>query len=412
MRAWVWGTVLAALWSAGCSFPNHRHDLRIRDAVDQEGLSLALEQSTGVPLREGNEVVLLENGRIFDALEQEILKAEHSVNLAPFIWRRSAPSDRIVAAVLDRRRAGVSCRILVDPFWSLDFNSVARTLGNAGCEVREYRPLRANLDHRILLRSHRRALVIDGKVGFTGGFGIWKAWEGEGLKPEQWRDTNVMVKGPVVRELQLAFADNWQEAGGGLLPPSDFPALEAQGTARAGLVASESNLGTSDAERMTLLMIALAKSRLWIANAYFIPSTAIADMLIQKAKDGVDVRVLCPGPVHDVPPVRAAQRSTYERLLQGGVRIYEYQPSMMHAKAMLVDERYVVVGSTNLDPLSTKWLEEASLVVDAPALNTEYAKNLEADFDRSLEIRWAWWRKRGLLERLALSLTPLIGLFL
>lgn len=415
MRA-AWGifcsVVLAA--SLGCSFPNHRHDLRIRDPIvpGERGFSLALEQSTGVRLQAGNEVGLVENGEIFDVLEAEILRAEKSLNLAPFIWRASAPSDRIVTAVLNRLHHGVKCRILVDPFWSLEFNSVARTLGNAGCEIREYRPLRANLSHRILLRSHRRALVIDGKVGLTGGFGIWEAWEGEGLTPEQWRDTNVVVRGPVVRQLQLAFADNWQEAGGGMLPSEDFPELEPAGTELAGFVRSDSNLSVSDAERMTLLMIGVAKKRLWIANAYFIPSTAMGDMLIEKAKAGVDVRILCPGPVHDVPPVRAAQRSTYDRLLQGGVRIYEYQPSMMHAKTMLVDDQYVVVGSTNLDPLSTKWLEEASLVIDSASLAAEYSANLEEDFTRSLEIRWAWWRKRGLLERLAQSLTPLIGIFL
>ncbi len=398
----------------GCAFPNHRHDLRIRDPIptDPAGFSLVLEQSTGGPMEAGNQVELVENGKVFDVLVEEILKAEHSLNLAPFIWRNSAPSDRLVTAVLDRLRQGVRCRILIDPFWSLDFNQVAHTLGNAGCEIREYRPIRANLGKRILLRTHRRAMVIDGKVGITGGFGVWKSWEGEGLKKEEWRDSNLLVRGPVVRQLQMSFADNWQEAGGALLPASDFPPLEPKGEIRAGLVSSDANLNMSDAERMTLLMIASAQKRLWIANAYFIPSTAMGDMLIEKAKAGVDVRILCPGPVHDVPPVRAAQRSTYERLLVGGVRIYEYQPSMMHAKTMVVDDRYTVVGSTNLDPLSAKWLEETSMVVDDPALTAQLSTSLEADFTHSLEIRWAWWRKRGLIERLAMALTPLVGEFL
>jgi len=412
MRArgwWAWGLGLA--WFAGCAFPNHRHDLRIRDPIpsDPVSFSLVLEQSTGTEMAPGNQLELVENGRVFDVLEAEILKAEHSIHLAPFIWRPSAPSDRLVTAVLNRLRHGVRCRILIDPFWSLGFNPVAQTLGSAGCEIREYRPIRANLGLRIFLRTHRRVVVIDGKVGITGGFGVWKSWEGAGLTAEEWRDTNVLIHGPVVRQLQMSFADNWQEAGGALLPDHDFPALPPMGDSPAGFVSSDTNPSMTDAERMTLLMIAAARHRLWIANAYFIPSTAVGDMLIQKAKEGVDVRVVCPGPVHDVPPVRAAQRSTYERLLVGGVRIFEYQPSMMHSKTMLIDDRYVVIGSTNLDPLSTKWLEEASLVAEDPALNARLATSLEQDFRRSLEIRWAWWRKRGLLERLALQLVPLVG---
>lgn len=410
-RGW-WACAL--LLAAGCTFPNHRHDLRVFDdvATGGSGLSIALEQSTGVPMVEGNSVELVENGRIFDVLEEEIRRAQFSVNLAPFIWRPSAPSDRIVRVLTERARAGVRCRVLIDPIWSLKFDRVSKALVEAGCDVRQYRPIRANLGPRVLLRNHRRAVVIDGRVGITGGFGIWESWEGDGLQKEEWRDSNVRVTGPVVRDLQLSFAENWQEVGGGLLPADEFPRPPPTGTARAGFVTSDSNPGLSHAERMTLLMIAAAKDRLWIANAYFIPSTAIADMLVLKAKAGVDVRILCPGPVHDVPPVRAAQRSTYEHLVRNGVRVWEYQPTMMHAKTMVIDDRVTVIGSTNLDPLSTKWLEEASLVIEDPALNAELAASIEKDLEHSLEIRWSWWSKRGLAERLMVSLVPLIGIFL
>jgi cardiolipin synthase A/B len=408
--AWV----AAGIALGACTYPNHPSDPRIFEHVPSHGsgLSLALEQTLGGPLVGGNTVTLVENGRVFDALEEEVLKAQTSLNLSTFIWRPSSVSDRIVKAVLSRTAHGVQCRVMVDPLWSVNFDVIAKVLREGGCDVRKYRPFRENAGPRYLFRNHRRVLVIDGKVGITGGFGIWKSWQGDGLRPEEWRDSNVVITGPVVREMQRAFAENWQEVGGALLPASDFPELEPTGNAPATFVTSDTNPALTDAERMTVLMIAAAQHRLWIANSYFIPSTAIADMLISKAKQGVDVRVLVPGPVHDVPPVRAAQRSTYSRLLENGVRIWEYQPSMMHAKTMLVDDSLAVVGSTNLDPLSLKWLEEASLVFNDAIVAAQMDRSLRRDFERSLEIRWSWWKKRGLLERIAQQLTPLIGIFL
>jgi cardiolipin synthase len=227
---------------------------------------------------------------------------------------------------------------------------------------------------------------VDGSVAVTGGFGIWKVWEGHGNAPENWRETSVRVAGPAVRDMQLAFTSNWQEAGGDLLPADVFPAISPAGTSRAAFVSSTGRPGISDAERMTRIVVAAATRRLWIANAYFTPPDAILDQLERKAREGVDVRVLGPGPVHDVPIIRASQRSTYERLLRAGVRIWEYQPSMMHAKTMLVDDWLSVIGSTNLDPMSLNWLGEGSLVVDDRAVAAELERGWAEDFPRSREI--------------------------
>ncbi len=407
----------AAFWAVACSFPNHRHDLRIRDPVDNggEGLSFALFQSVGLTLEPSNEVELVENGAVWDALEKEIAAAKHSVHVLTFIWRDGQPSDRLIAALEKKTKEGVACRVVVDPFGSIGFDAkVRRRLSDAGCDARVFRSL--DLGPRTLQRNHRKLAIIDGKVAFTGGFCIYKNWLGDGLKVDEWRDTNVRIEGPAVRQMQLAFSENWQEAGGALLPPEAFPepdALRTGGPAKAAFVMSSTTASLSDAERLLLLAIASAKQRLWISNAYFVPSTAIGDMLLEKVKEGVDVRVLAPGGRgHDQPAVLAAQRGVYARLLEGGVKIYEYQPTMMHAKTLVVDDRLSVVGSINMDPLSLKVLEEGSLLIDDPGLARALSRSFERDVGHALEIRWEWWRKRSLVERLGHQLSALIGRFL
>ncbi|XXF78267.1 phospholipase D-like domain-containing protein [Myxococcaceae bacterium GXIMD 01537] len=397
------------LWLAvllvGCPYPNHRHDLRVRSlpGTDPETVSLAFYQSTGVALEPGNEVALVENGHVFDAMVEDIAAARSSIHIISYIWRPEEPSDRLVQA-LARRQPGVVCRILVDPLGSVHFEQVQPRLVAAGCEVRIFRPLTgavASLDlARVKGRLHRKLMVRDGAWGLTGGWGIYKSWLGESRTADEWRDVNVRVHGPAVRGMQQVFAQSWQEAGGAFLPAEAFPALEPVGPARAGFIGSNGAPILSNGRRMTMMAIGAARHRLWIANSYFIPSQAISDMLILKAREGVDVRVLVPGRHHDIAPVHAAQRASYARLLEGGVRIWEYELSMMHAKTMLADESLSVIGSTNMDPLSLSDAEEGSLVVDDPVLAARLAEVFERDLTHSREIHWAGWKKRGLLERM------------
>jgi cardiolipin synthase len=200
--------------------------------------------------------------------------------------------------------------------------------------------------------------------------------------------------------MQRAFEQSWRECGGAPLPPSAYrDARRADGGSRAAFVASSPRRGrASAAEEMTRLLVATAKRRLWIANSYFVPNDELQELIADRARHGVDVRVLAPGPVHDVPPVRAGQRATYEKLLEAGVRIFEYRPSMMHAKTILVDDRWVAIGSTNMDALSFDRLEEGSLVAESAALASHLERRLRADFGRSEEITRASWEKRGPIE--------------
>lgn len=398
----------------GCPYPNRRHDLRIRELPGPapEDVARAFYQTTGVTLEPGNTVELLENGHVFDAIEEEVRAARSSIHIISYIWRPGEPSDRLVKA-LTERAPGVTCRVLVDPLGSVHFEQVQPQLLAAGCDVRIYRPLTgvvASLDLTMLKsRLHRKLVVRDGEWGITGGWGIYKSWLGEARTSDEWRDINVRVRGPAVRGMQQVFAQSWQEAGGDFLPPEAFPELSPVGPARAGFIGSSGAPIISNGRRMVLLAIASAKKRLWIANAYFIPSEAISDMLILKAREGVDVRVLVPGRWHDIPPVHAAQRASYERLLEGGVRIWEYELSMMHSKTILSDDTLSVIGSTNMDPLSLSDADEGSLVVDDAELGTQLATAFEKDLVHSHEIHWEGWRRRGLMQRLGEVFPWLIG---
>ncbi len=411
------GLALILLWGCvGCTYPNHRHDLRLRSVPEgPEGVSQAFFQSVGVELEPGHQVELVDNGRVFTAIEEEIRAARSSIHILSYIWRPGDVSDRLIRA-LRERQPGVACRVLVDPLGSINFEAVSTKLVALGCETRVFRPIQgaiSSLDmKRMLARMHRKLVVRDGEVGITGGFGIWKSWDGDARNAEEWRDTNVRVWGPAVRGIQQAFAENWQEAGGDFLPPECFPALAPVGEARAGFVGSTGEAYLSDGRRMMMVAIAAAKHRLWIANSYFIPSDDISDMLILKAKQGVDVRVLTPGRHHDVSPVHAGQRASYARLLEGGVRIWEYELSMMHAKTMLVDDRLSVIGSTNLDPIALNEVEEGSLVVEDAALAAALAESFERDLVHSREIHASGWRRRGLLRKLAEQFPHLIGRYL
>jgi len=331
-----------------------------------QAFSHALYQSTCLRPEPGHRVELVNNGLVFDEICDAIRQAKESVHIVVFIWRKCEPSDRIVEAMLERAKEGVSCRVVVDPWGSEVDNfgpTVEQRLRQGGVEVHYFRPLSERWLGRIFGRTHHKLVIVDGKVGFTGGFGIWKSWQGDGLCPTEWRDTNVRVEGPAVHDMQLAFARMWQECGGALLPESCFPVLTPRGGAHAGFIESAGVSGISDAERMLRMVFAAARERLWISNAYFTPPKAILEQLLEKRKQGVDVRVLAAGPVHDWRIVRASQRATYEKLLKGGIRIWEYQPSMLHSKTVLVDDWLGVVGSTNLDALSLHRMREGSLVV-------------------------------------------------
>lgn len=372
------GVVLAVDWFAD----DEEHPrLELHDVPDGgEAFSNALFQNVATPMRTGHDIDLIHNGEVFDAIASDIAGAQASIHVLVYIWEEGAVSERLVAAIVPQARAGVQCRVLVDAFGSPDFiEEVAPALEEAGCRVREFRPTVE------LARNHRKIVVVDGRIALTGGFGMRDEWLGEGLEEDEWRDVAVRFQGPAVREAQQAFAENWIESGGELLPAHAFPDVAPAGRARAAFVTSTGAPVITRADRLTQLMIAAADERIWIANAYFVPSKAISDQLAEKAARGVDVRVLTAGKKSDSKTSWGAQNYQYGDLLEAGVRVWEYQPTMMHAKTMVVDDQLSLVGTINLDPLSLGELDEAALVIEDTATNEQLARSFEADCEHAEE---------------------------
>lgn len=359
--------------------PEHAFQLSSMPAA-QTDFSLALYQSLGARLLPGHGLKLLPNGTVFDALVEQIKGAQSSIHVLMYIWEKGAASDRVVRSLVERAKAGVRCRIVVDDLGSPDFDkTVQPLLAQAGCEVRVFRPL-SGPDK--LARNHRKLIVVDGTSAVTGGFGIRDNWLGDGIRAESWRDTNLSFTGPAVTEAQQIFAENWQEAGGALLSTEAFPVSTATVGARAAFIGSSKGVITR-AERLTQLMIASAQRRLWIANAYFVPTPGILELLRKKAKAGVDVRILAPSKNSDSKTAFGAQHMEYGDLLKHGIKVWEYTSSMMHAKTMVVDDELALVGSINLDPLSLNELEEVALVIQDRAFADQLSQAFTADCARS-----------------------------
>jgi cardiolipin synthase len=391
-RHLVAGTTVLALSLAGGAYAWSRWageskeaTFQVQGAVPASGapFALSLYQSLGVRLMPGHQVSLIDNGNVFDVLVEQIARARSSVHVLMYIWEQGAASDRVVAALVDRARAGVACRIVVDDFGSPDFDETVKpSLTTAGCEVRTFRPLPRG---KKLSRNHRKLVVTDGSRAITGGFGIRDSWLGDGIHEGKWRDTSVLFSGPAVSDAQQAFAENWQETGGTLLPNEAFPPAAADGPASAVFVSSTGAVVTR-AERLIQLLIASARQRIWIANAYFVPSHGILELLIHKAAEGLDVRILAPGKTSDSKTAFGVQHFEYGALTERGARVWEYTASMMHAKTMVVDDELALVGSINLDPLSLAKLEEGALVVRDRTLATQMSETFTADCARSRQI--------------------------
>ena len=287
-------------------------------------------------------------------------------------------------------------------------------LRSAGVRTAEFRPARPALLARLNARLHSRGVVIDGRIGYTGGFGFSDRWLGNGRRPGNWRDTGVRFTGPAVGQLQAAFAAAWAEATGAL-PTGDrfFPAsFSGDGTARSGLLHVTAGLGSTPAERLVVASVAAARRRLWITNSYFAPDENLTQLLIAAVQRGVDVRVLTAGERTDLPIVRWAGRARYEKLLTGGVRIWEYQPAMMHAKTFVIDGIWSSIGAMNFDVRSLVLNDETTLLTLDPGVGSALESAFDEDLRFAAEIRLDEFRRRGWADRAreqsALLLAPVL----
>ncbi len=357
----------------------------------------------GPALVAGNRVQTLENGdQIFPAMLKAIHGAQKTITFETFIYWSGEIGASFADALSERARAGVKVHVLLDWVGSAKMqDKYLDEMKAAGVKIEHYHPLRWYHLARMNNRTHRKLLVIDGKTGFTGGVGIAEQWTGHAQDDAHWRDLHYQVEGPVVAQMQAAFMDNWMKTSGTVLHGIDyFPALEPVGEHFAQMFKSSSNEGSESMRLMYLLSINAAEHSLRIANAYFVPDDLTVKALIDARERGVKVQILVPGPDIDTELVRRASRARWGKLLEAGVEISEYQPTMLHVKLMIVDELWVSVGSTNFDNRSFRLNDEANLNV----YDREFAQQQTAIFKRDLAqakpFDFATWQKRPWSEKL------------
>ena len=357
---------------------------------------------TGNAVVPGNRVDLLLNGdQIFPAKIAAIRAARKSVTYAQYVFEEGAPAADIAQALAERCRAGVPVHVLLDGVGALAMPAQYRDwMTEAGCQVAAYRPLSPWAVDRANQRNHRRILAVDGVIGFTGGSGTSGKWSGDGKQDGFWRDTDIRVEGPVVEQLQGAFAENWLEATGVALGGAAyFPRPpEVKGGVDAQVVRSSPAGGSVAMYTMFLLAMASARRSIYITNPYFVPDEKMVTTLLQARRRGVRVVLLLPGAIdHNI--VRQASRGELGRLLKEGVEIHEYRPALLHAKTMVVDSIWSTVGSTNLDRRSFALNEELNLVIYDAAIARRLEQVFEKDVAQSRPVTYERWSNRGLLSR-------------
>jgi cardiolipin synthase A/B len=362
-----------------------------------------VEALTGAPLRQGNRVTVLRNGReIFPAMLDAIQQATRTVNFATYVYWADSIAPQFAEALAERAAAGVEVNVLLDAVGAAKMDhGLVDQLERAGATVAWFRPPNWYTLHKLNNRTHRKILVLDGRVGFTGGVGIAEEWTGDCEDPDHWRDTHVRVEGPVVRDLLSGFVDNWAEATGCILSGRrHLPDLRGfeDGT-QAQVTRSTAQKGSTDAEQLFYTAIACARERIWLTTAYFAPRHAFVDALCDAVRCGVDVRVLTNGPHTDREVVRQAGRRCYQRLLACGGRIFEYQRTMLHAKVLLVDSHWVTVGSVNFDNRSFALNDELNISFRDPGVVAELERHFLADLEDTRELTLAAWRARPLTMR-------------
>jgi len=355
----------------------------------------------GTEMVPGNSARLLQNGDgIFPAMLDAIAAARLSVNLENYIFDHGTIAARFAAALSERARAGVAVRILVDGFGS-DLGPLKAELEASGVQVRIYKPLKIYSIDSVGHRTHRRILTVDGRVGFCGGVGIDDRWKGDARDPSEWRDTMIQMAGPVVVQLQHIFAQDWIHTTGEVLNGDrQFPVVEPAGTLLAQAIAASRGDSISMSKLLLYMSIQAARRSIWIENAYFAPDRQIRDGLAAAARRGVDVKVIVPGAHTDSPNVRLAAHYHFGDLLAAGVGIYEFRPTMMHNKVMVVDGIWSTVGSINFVNRSMTKNAEANFVVYDRGFAAEVEAMVLTDLARCDVLTEAQWKKRGLFTRI------------
>jgi cardiolipin synthase len=348
-------------------------------------------------------VELLINGdQIFPAYLGAIRDAEETVNLTTYAYWRGDIATEVADTLCEKASAGVECNVIVDAVGAAQMDrKLVRRMRDAGVSVCFFRPPKPYAVRRLQYRNHRKLLIVDGRVGFTGGVGIAEEWTGNAEDPDHWRDTHVRVSGPVVRGLQGAFGENWLECTGDVLAGDRYlPFIEEiEDGGPMQVMRSSATVGDSNAEALVYLAVAAAKRSIELTSAYFVPRPAFTDALVEAAERGVHMRILVPGSHIDKQFVRTAGRAAYDQLIGAGIEIHEYCPTMLHAKTLTVDGIWSSVGSVNFDNRSFQLHDEVTLCVQSERFAGQLHDVFERDLEHSERIDPDKWRERPITQR-------------
>jgi cardiolipin synthase len=393
--------VLLAL-AGGCAARVHPHVALPDVQLGEPSFFPTLEAYTATPIVPGNRADILLNGEeIFPALVDAIRSARRTITYAQYYFEDGPVARDLTDALADRCLAGVGVNILLDAFGSLAMPAAyVDRLRRAGCHVVFFRPLGPLALRRANHRNHRRILVVDGRVGFTGGSGVSRKWMGNGRVEDHWRETDVRLEGPVVEYLQGAFAENWLEATGMVLGgEAYFPRPHAPaGSVHAQVVRSSPAGGSFAMYTMFLLAIASARRTIYLTNPYFVPDETMTGALLDAVQRGVRIVVLVPGTI-DHNLVREVSRANFGRLLRAGIEIHEYRAALLHAKTMVIDGVWATVGSTNLDNRSFALNDELNVVLYDGRVARRLEQVFADDLAHAARVDYAEWRRRGLRAR-------------
>jgi cardiolipin synthase A/B len=370
--------------------------------VEAEEFPVTMAGMTGMPMLEGNRVTIYNNGdEFFPAMLDAVEAAERSVTMEQYIFWDGRVGLRFAEAFAEKARAGVPVKLLLDAVGSpRPGESILKMLEAGGCQLAWFRPVHWYGLNRANHRTHRKSLIVDGRVAFTGGAGIADHWLGTARDPDSWRDIQVRVEGPAALEQQSGFAQNWLRTTGEIVAGHDyFPVPRPSGDVPVQTILSSPLDGAGAAGTMHLIVLQCARRRLYIANPYFIPDSRVIDMLARACRRGVSVKLMLAGRHNDTWWARQNSVRLYGKLLKAGVEIFEFLPTMLHQKILIVDDAWATVGTANFDNRSFALNDETNVCFCNRALIGQLHEAFVADLARCQKIELSDWRRRGLWQR-------------
>jgi len=402
-RGWRLGILLGiGITALLLMLAQDQETLRIESpvAAGDPGFAQYVASLVGAPVEPGDEYEVLRNGdETFPRMLEAIRQAKYRISFESFVYSDGVVGDQFTQELAAAAARGVTVRVVLDAIGGELSDESQEKLRSAGVQMVWFNPLRPWSIEEANYRTHRKVLVADGKLAFTGGMGLADHWLGHAQGPENWRDTQFKVTGPAVRALEASFYENWLESGGGSVPALD-PEQPPQGTgARSIVIWSNPTAGASNVKLMYLLSIAGARRTIDIQSPYFVLDESTRWALNQARQRGVRVRIVTDGEITDAKPVKDASREGYQDLLDAGFELYEFEPTMMHVKAMMVDSTWSVIGSANFDNRSFELNDELTVSIQDAGLAAGLTRDFEADIQRSTKLDAATWRNRSLWQK-------------